>query len=74
MSAGIVHERRSSEPATYLQELGELLRIVILAGVPVGIIVIGGGSRLAMFLLRLTSDDSVIGLTSDDGFTIGQFS
>jgi len=27
-----------------------------------------------MFLLRLTSPDSAIGVTSDDGFTIGQFS
>jgi hypothetical protein len=27
-----------------------------------------------MFVLRLTSDDSVIGLESDDGFTIGRFS
>lgn len=73
MNPGIVHGRRSGEQPTYTQELAGLLRIVVLAGVPVGIVVIGGGSRLAMFLLRLTSPDSVIGLESDDGFRIGQF-
>ena len=34
----------------------------------------GVGGRLAMFVLRLTSDDSVRGRESDDGFTIGRFS
>src|SRR5688500_19906833 len=29
--------------------------------------------RLAMLLLRLTSPDTVIGVESDDGFTIGEF-
>ncbi|HEY6532998.1 MAG TPA: hypothetical protein VIY72_11875, partial [Acidimicrobiales bacterium] len=33
----------------------------------------GVGSRVAMFVLRLTSDESVIGVVSDDEFTIGQF-
>lgn len=73
MNHGIVHGRRSGEQPTYTQELAELLRIIVLAGVTVGIVVIGGGSRLAMFLLRLTSPDSVIGVESDDGFKIGQF-
>lgn len=39
-----------------------------------GFLIGGIGGRLAMFLLRLTSSDSVRGLESDDGFTIGQFS
>ena len=73
MNPGIVHGRRSGEQPTYAQELAELLRIIVVAGIPVGIVVIGGGSRFAMFLLRLTSPDHVIGLESDDGFTIGQF-
>lgn len=73
MNPGIVHGRRSGEHPTYAQELAELLRIIVVAGVPVGIVVIGGGSRFVMFLLRLTSSDDVIGLESDDGFTIGQF-
>ena len=50
------------------------LRIVLVAGIPTGVLVGGVGSRLAMFVLRLTSEDSVRGLISDDGFTIGRFS
>lgn len=38
-----------------------------------GVIVGGIGGRLAMLLLRLTSDHSVRGLESDDGFIIGRF-
>jgi hypothetical protein len=38
-----------------------------LAGLAVG----GIGGRLAMLILRLTSPDTVLGLTSDDGFEIG---
>lgn len=73
VNPGTVHGRRADEQPTYPQEVAELLRIIVVAGVPVGIVVIGGGSRLAMFLLRLTSSDSARGLTSDDGFTIGRF-
>jgi hypothetical protein len=50
-----------------------LLHIVIVAGVGCGLVVLGIGSRLAMLLLRVTSSDSVRGLRSDDGFTIGRF-
>lgn len=39
-----------------------------------GVLVGGVGGRLAMFLLRLTSNDFVRGIESDDGFTIGRFS
>lgn len=42
-------------------------------GAIVGAIVGGFGGRLAMFVLRLTSNESVLGLTTDDGFEIGQF-
>ena len=38
-----------------------------------GVVVGGIGGRLAMFLLRFTSDESVRGLESDDGFIIGRF-
>jgi hypothetical protein len=51
----------------------EEMRILIVAGIPVGVLVAGVGSRLAMLLLRVTSPDSVLGVTSDDGFTIGRF-
>ena len=51
----------------------EQVRILAVAGITVGVIVVGLGSRLAMFVLRLTSPDSVIGVQSDDDFTIGKF-
>ena len=44
------------------------------AGAWAGLLVGGIGGRLAMFILRRTSDPSVNGIESDDGFTIGQFS
>jgi hypothetical protein len=43
------------------------------AGLISGAVIGGVGGRLAMFILRLTSDPSVIGMESDDGFTIGEF-
>ena len=52
--------------------VAEQLRILAVAGITVGVIVVGLGSRLAMFALRLTSPDAVIGLQSDDDFTIGR--
>ena len=42
-----------------------------LIGFLTGAIVGGVGGRIAMLVLRLTSDPSVLGLQSDDGFTIG---
>ena len=45
----------------------------VLAGMLCGFVIGGVGGRLAMFILRLTSDPSVRGLESDDGFTIGAF-
>lgn len=41
------------------------------AGAVAGLVVGGVGGRLVMLVLRLSSPDSVIGLESDDGFTIG---
>lgn len=38
-----------------------------------GLIAGGIGGRLGMFALRLTSNDYVRGIESDDGFTIGRF-
>ncbi|CUR57654.1 membrane hypothetical protein [metagenome] len=64
----LVHGARSS----YAEELVELLRILVVGGVPLGVLVAGLGSRLAMLVLRLTSPDSVRGVRSDDGFVIGQ--
>ena len=53
-------------------EVLERLRVLVVAGVAVGVVVAGVGSRLAMLLLRVTSPDRVKGMTSDDGFTIGR--
>lgn len=50
----------------------ESLRVITVAGIWAGVILVGVGSRLAMFVLRLTSPESVIGVTSDDGFVIGR--
>ena len=55
------------------QEVLQRLRVLIVAGIPTGVLVAGVGSRVAMFVLRLTSPDSVRGVTSDDGFEIGRF-
>jgi hypothetical protein len=64
-----------TEPAapSFRAELLTWVRIVTIAGVVTGFVIIGVGSRLAMLLLRSTSDDSVRGRLSDDGFVIGRF-
>lgn len=74
MSTQILHGRTAgaAEP-TYAAELAGLIRVIIVAGVISGVLVAGVGGRLAMFLLRLTSPDTVVGVESDDGFTIGEF-
>lgn len=56
-----------------LSEIVEEMRVLTVAGVAFGVVVAGVGSRLAMFVLRVTSSDSVIGIQSDDDFTIGRF-
>jgi hypothetical protein len=62
-----------SSGVEYLREAGRKLFAGGLGGLLCGLIVGGVGGRLAMFLLRLTSGPEVIGVTSDDGFTIGLF-
>ena len=52
----------------------EEARIVVVAGILVGVLVGGVGLRLAMLLLRVTSPDYAIGAESDDGFVIGDVS
>ena len=51
---------------------GESMRVLIVAGIPAGVVLVGVGSRVAMLVLRLTSPDHVRGVTSDDGFIIGR--
>ncbi len=62
-----------SPPRNFGQEFWTRFRVMVFAGLVVGVPVIGLGSRLVMFVLRLTSPESVVGATSDDGFTIGDF-
>ncbi|MEX1009536.1 MAG: hypothetical protein WD271_17095 [Acidimicrobiia bacterium] len=45
-----------------------------LRGLACGAVIGGLGGRLAMFVLRLTSDSSLHGLKTDDDFEIGKFS
>jgi len=52
--------------------LDELV-LLALAGISTGVVVAGIGSRLAMLALRVTSHPRVIGMQSDDDFTIGRF-
>ena len=63
----------ASRRSSFLARVGSELYVLIVAGVVTGAIVGGIGSRLAMFVLRVTSPDHVDGLTSDDGFEIGRF-
>jgi hypothetical protein len=46
----------------------------VIGGLATGALVGGVGGRLVMFVLRVTSDPSLQGLPTDDGFTIGRFS
>jgi hypothetical protein len=49
------------------------MRVIVVVGIGLGVLVGGVGGRLAMFVLRLTSNDRVRGVISDDGFEIGTF-
>lgn len=55
------------------RDVSERLWVLIVAGIPTGVLVAGVGSRLAMLVLRATSPEAVVGVTSDDGFEIGRF-
>lgn len=54
------------------QRFVEGIRVLVVGGVPAGVLLVGVGSRLAMLVLRVTSPDRVRGVTSDDGFIIGR--
>ena len=70
---GIDVERGEVLSSGFGDRLFEELRVLVVAGVPVGVLVAGAGSRIAMLLLRLTSPDWVNGIRSDDDFVIGRF-
>jgi len=50
---------------------GATLGAGVSAGFVAGVLIGGVGGRLAMLLLRITSPDHIVGMTSDDGFEIG---
>lgn len=54
----------------WLRPVGKVAFVGALTGFLIG----GVGGRLAMLLLRVTSDDALHGLPTDDGFTIGVIS
>ncbi len=60
-------------PVSVRGEVSARLWVLVVAGIPTGVLVAGVGARLAMLVLRLTSPESVVGVTSDDGFEIGRF-
>ena len=67
----------SIESATLRNDLTAAARpvaAVTVAGALTGAVIGGIGGRLAMFILRLTSDPALRGLNTDDDFTIGIFS
>jgi len=53
---------------------GATLGAGVSAGFVSGVLIGGVGGRLAMLALRLTSDPSLHGVSTDDGFTIGRVS
>ena len=57
-----------------LREPGSTLGAGVSAGFIAGVLIGGVGGRLAMLALRLTSDPSLHGVSTDDGFTIGRVS
>ena len=62
---------------TWQQDLTTHARRVstaVVAGLSMGALVGGIGGRIAMFVLRVTSDASLHGAETDDGFIIGQIS
>jgi hypothetical protein len=57
-----------------LSSPGATLAAGVTGGFVPGVLIGGVGGRVAMFVLRLTSDPALNGATTDDGFTIGRVS
>ena len=62
------------DPRPSVVAVGRWLLPPVASAALAGLLIGGIGGRLAMLLLRITSGSDVIGLESDDGFTIGRFS
>jgi hypothetical protein len=77
LSLGTMPATVSIETGQLRQDLSGTARPVAaaaVAGALAGAVIGGIGGRLAMFVLRLTSDPALRGLKTDDDFTIGIFS
>ncbi len=55
------------------RDVAWLILLAAGAGAIVGLLIGGVGGRLAMLVLRLGSNESLRGVTTDDGFEIGRF-
>ncbi|MBA2726246.1 MAG: hypothetical protein H0U53_09680, partial [Actinobacteria bacterium] len=70
---GMVSNIESLSWQAELQRVARRLGEATFSGLVSGAVVGGIGGRLAMLVLRLTSDSSVHGIKTDDGFIIGRF-
>lgn len=71
------HVETAIADITWQQDLRTHARRVstaVVAGVSMGALIGGIGGRIAMFVLRVTSDPALHGAKTDDGFIIGQIS
>jgi hypothetical protein len=57
-----------------LSRSGRRLSIAVVSGLLAGLVIGGLGGRVAMLILRLTSEAALRGVETDDGFTIGVIS
>lgn len=70
----VVAEPVEGEERSAISRSARTLAAGVSSGFVAGLLIGGVGGRIAMFILRLTSDASVLGVESDDGFIIGRFS
>jgi hypothetical protein len=76
MEIAAAHPADSTSDRPMIADLKTVARHVTLgaaAGGLGGLLAGGVGGRLAMFALRVTTDPSIAGIESDDGFTMGRF-
>lgn len=68
-----MEEQGATDWKTDLRRGAARLSAGLWAGILSGFVIGGIGSRLAMFVLRITSDPALDGAKTDDGFVIGEF-
>lgn len=65
---------RTAASQTSLRDAARFLSVGVAVGFLAGLLIGGVGGRVAMFVLRLTSDPALRGAQTDDDFTIGVIS